>query len=154
MSEPLATSISRSASKLVALGEQRGTGAALDYSRASLTIVEQMAAEAIQWRATLSADQFRNLAQNMGCYLLEVGRHEFGGQYLWHEPRHQPVLVVGEPSFHLAFMRAIRLLRRTDEAGRPKGGLLILSAGGWIGRCPLRRNLACDRQRWLASKGE
>ena len=104
MSEPLVTSIPRFAAKLVELCEQRGTGAVLDFSRGSLTIVEEMTEEAARWISTLPPDQLTNLVQNIGCYLLEVGRREFGGHYLWHEPRDQPVLVVGEPAYHVALM--------------------------------------------------
>ncbi len=112
MSEPLLTSISRSAAKLLELCEQRGTGAVLYFSRDSLTIVEEMAEEAAAWRSTLSPDQLTNLVQDVGCYLLEVGRREFDGQYLWHEPRHQPVPVVGEPAFHVALMTWDKVRRR------------------------------------------
>jgi hypothetical protein len=104
MSEPLVTSILRSATKLVEFCGQRGTGAVLDFSQASLTIVEEMADEAAQWITTLPPNQLTNLVQDIGCYLLEVGRREFGGEYLWHEPRDQPVLVVGEPAYHVALM--------------------------------------------------
>lgn len=104
MSEQLATSISRSAANLIELCEQRGTGGVLDFSCKSLSVVETMAEEAAQWRSTLSPDQLTNLAQNIGCYLLVVGRLEFGGSYLWHDLRDQPVLVVGEPAYHIALM--------------------------------------------------
>ncbi len=104
MSESLLASISRSAAKLVELHGHRGTGGVLDLSPASLTLVEDMAGEAAQWSSTLSPDQLTTLVQDIGCYLLEVGRREFGGVYSWHEPRDQPVLVVGEPAFHVAFM--------------------------------------------------
>lgn len=104
MSEQLANSISHSAAKLVELCEECGTGDVLDFSCESLTIVETMAEEAAQWRSTLSPEQLTNLAQNIGCYLLEVGRREFGGNYLWHDPREQPMLVVGEPTYHVALM--------------------------------------------------
>jgi hypothetical protein len=33
-----------------------------------------------------------------------VGRREFGGRYLWHDERDQPVLVVGEPNFRVAMI--------------------------------------------------
>ncbi|MCJ2142216.1 hypothetical protein [Methylobacterium sp. E-066] len=104
MSEPLVMSISRSATKPVDLCEKRGTGAVLDFSQASLIIVEEMADEASRWEPKLTTDKFTNLVQNIGCYLLEVGRREFGGGYLWHNSRDQPVLVVGEPIYHVALM--------------------------------------------------
>ena len=104
MSEPLATPISRSAAKLVEFCEQRGTGAVLDFSQASLTVVEEMSDESAPWNSTLPPDQLTTLVQAIGCYLLEIGRREFGGQYLWHDVHDQPVLVVGEPTYHVALM--------------------------------------------------
>lgn len=47
MSEPFATSVSRSAGKLVAFRGHRA-GAVLDFSRASLAAVAEMADEAAQ----------------------------------------------------------------------------------------------------------
>ena len=78
MSEPLVISISRPAAKLVEPYEQRGAGAVLDFSRASLTIVEEIAREAAQWSSTLSPGRLMNLLQNIGLYLLETGRREHG----------------------------------------------------------------------------
>ena len=100
----LADSVSSSAARLVELCGHRGTGAALDYSQASLAVVEEMADEAARCAATLSPDQVTGLVQDMGCYILEVGRREFGGEYRWHDERDQPVLVVGEPAFHVAMI--------------------------------------------------
>ncbi|MER2248345.1 hypothetical protein ABS772_00315 [Methylorubrum podarium] len=104
MAERLEATVARSAAKLVELGAGRGTSVALDYSQASLTTLEEMAEEAACWAATLTPGQIDGLVQQAGCYLLEVGRREFGGEYRWHEERDQPVLVVGEPDFHVALM--------------------------------------------------
>ncbi|WP_338663563.1 hypothetical protein VQH23_00045 [Pararoseomonas sp. SCSIO 73927] len=104
MAEDLAASIARSAAKLVALSRQRGGGAPLDFTPASLETVEEMAGEAAHWATELTPAEITGLVQDFGCYLLEVGRAEFGGAYLWHEARDQPVLVVGEPAFHVALM--------------------------------------------------
>ena len=53
----------------------------------------------------------RQLAQDFGCYLLEVARRKYGGNYSWH-PCEQPVLVVGEPAFHVAIMSWDKLIGR------------------------------------------
>ncbi|CAO4155461.1 hypothetical protein LPLAFNJD_LOCUS4450 [Methylorubrum aminovorans] len=104
MAERLEVTVPRSASKLVELGASRATSVALDYSQASLTTLEEMAEEAARWAATLTPGQIGALVQQAGCYLLEVAQREFGGEYRWHEERDQPVLVVGEPDFHVALM--------------------------------------------------
>jgi hypothetical protein len=95
--------IARSAEKAVAMCEGRG-GCSLDYSEASLTVVDDMLAEASHWLRDLSPEQVTTLVQDLGCYVLEVGRREFGGRFQWHEGRDQPVLVVGEPTFRVAML--------------------------------------------------
>jgi hypothetical protein len=95
--------IVRSAEKAVSMGEERGSGQ-LDYSMASLAVVEDILAEVNQWSAELTEEDITTLVQDFGCYILEVGRREFGGRYLWYEDRDQPVLVVGEPVFRIAII--------------------------------------------------
>jgi hypothetical protein len=77
---------------------------ALDYSRVSLEAIEAALAEASQYHCELSPEQIRTLVQELGCYVLEVARREFGGKYLWHDKLEQPVLVVGEPAKHMAIV--------------------------------------------------
>lgn len=95
--------ITQAAEKAVALCASRGQGV-LDYSEASIGVVEEMLAEAADWGAELTPDQLTTLVQDFGCYILEVGRREFGGRYLWHDNRDQPVLVVGEPEFRVTMI--------------------------------------------------
>jgi hypothetical protein len=76
----------------------------LDYSEASLARVEDMLAEIAGFATALTADQITTLVQDFGCYVMEVGRREFGGQYYWFAQRDQPVLVVGEPAFRVAML--------------------------------------------------
>lgn len=79
-------------------------GGELDFTEASLAIVEEMLDEAAQYASDLSPGQLTGLAQQFGSYILEVGRREFGGRYLWHDQRDQPVLVVGEPKYRIAII--------------------------------------------------
>jgi hypothetical protein len=99
----LETEISEMAAQAAAIVKDR-TGEAPDYSEASLGIVEELLDEASLHFAALPEDQALMLVQSFGCYLLEVGRRTFGGSYLWFEERDQPVLVVGEPNFHVAMI--------------------------------------------------
>ncbi|MFT3879347.1 MAG: hypothetical protein QM703_06780 [Gemmatales bacterium] len=92
-----------SAQKAVALCNSR-SGDEVDFTEPSLSIVEEMLAEAAQYASDLSAGQLLGLVQQFGCYILEVGRREFGGRYLWHDQRDQPILVVGEPKFRIAII--------------------------------------------------
>ena len=95
--------ITRAAGKAVAMSEDRG-GGQLDYSEASLTVVEELVIEAGRWLAEMTPEQVSTAVEDFGCYVLEVARREFGGRYQWYDGRHQPVLVVGEPTFHVAMM--------------------------------------------------
>src|SRR5262245_52580541 len=101
--DELPDQIARSATKAVAMSGGR-PGGELDYTEASLTVVEEMLGEAGQWLSELTPEQFTTLAQDFGCYILEVGRRQFGGHYEWHDGQDQPVLVVGEPTFRVALI--------------------------------------------------
>ncbi len=80
-------------------------GSPLDYSEASLALVEETLAEAAGWDDDeLTPEQLQNFARSLGCYVLEVARREFGGRYCWFEQRDAPVLVVGEPAFRVALL--------------------------------------------------
>lgn len=78
--------------------------AGLDFSEASLDVVEEMLAEAAGFVDGMTDEQVVNIAQQMGCYVLEVGRRTHGGRYVWHEGRGAPVLLVGEPDFRVAML--------------------------------------------------
>ena len=95
--------VARLAGEAVLMVKDR-TGEAPDFSEQSLGVIEDTLDEASKYFAALSEDQALQLVQYFGCYLLEVARHQFGGSYLWHEQRDQPVLVVGEPKFHMAII--------------------------------------------------
>jgi len=72
----------------------------MDYSGASLQAVEELLAEASQ--QPLRAEARDAIVELLGCYILEVAFREFGGKWSWYEERQQPVLIVGEPEFHVA----------------------------------------------------
>jgi hypothetical protein len=91
------------------------TGEILDFSEASLGVIEETLDEASLYFPQLPEDQARRLVQCFGCYLLEVCRRTFGGSYLWYQERHQPILVVGEPTFHIA------IITWDKVRGRPGG---------------------------------
>ncbi len=81
---------------------QGRAGGRLDYSPASLQAVEEMLAEASS--QALRPEAREALIELLGCYILEVGFREFGGKWSWFEERKQPVLIVGEPEFHVAMI--------------------------------------------------
>ncbi len=75
-----------------------------------------MLAEASDYASDMSDGQIEGLTRLLGCYLLEVGRREFGGRYCWHGD--QPVLVVGEPEWRVAMIAFDKIKGRLlgDEA--------------------------------------
>ena len=95
--------ISRSAEEAVAMCESRN-GGGLDYSEASLGIVDAMLEESAGWAESLTPGQINTLVRDFGRYVLEVGRREFGGSYQWYDERDQPVLVVNEPVCRVALL--------------------------------------------------
>src|SRR5262245_41920191 len=99
----------------------------LDFSHASLQIVEDMLAEAATYASGLSVSQNEELRQSFGCYILEVGRRQFGGRYFWHDQYDAPVLVVGEPLFHVAMVSWPRVALRLN--GDPADNIPFFYAG-------------------------
>ena len=83
---------------------QARAGGRLDFSVASLKAVDEMLVEVSAFVAELDEGIVTDVVQQLGCYVLEVGRRAFGGEYFWHEEGEQPILVVGEPEAHVALM--------------------------------------------------
>jgi len=76
----------------------------LDYSASSLGLIEEMLEEAAHHRSDLKTETIEALVELIGCYILEVGYREHGGKFAWYEKRKQPVLILGEPAFHVAMI--------------------------------------------------
>src|SRR5437763_223431 len=95
--------IARMASDAVSMSETRG-GRELDYTEASLVIVEQMLDESASYVDDMTPEQSDLLVHTFGCYIIEVAHREFGGTYYWDDKRDQPILVVGEPKFHVSIL--------------------------------------------------
>jgi hypothetical protein len=97
---------------------QARAGGRLDYSVASLEAVDEMLAEVSEYVGELAEEVVTGLVQQVGCYVLEVGRKAFGGQYFWHDEGEQPILVVGEPEAHIAIMTWSKVVgRMTGDLG-------------------------------------
>jgi hypothetical protein len=89
------------AGRAVATFHDRSNGG-LDYSENSLSIVEEMLAEASDYVSEMPPSQVSELVRLLGCYVLEVARATHGGEYAWIDDTRGPVLVVGEPQTHIA----------------------------------------------------
>jgi hypothetical protein len=105
------------AERAVAALQERAAGR-LDWSVDSLKVVDEMLVEVAEYVADLDEAVVTNLVQQLGCYVLEVGRRAYGGEYFWHEEGEQPILVVGEPEAHVALMTWSKVTGRiTGDAG-------------------------------------
>lgn len=109
--DELLEQIASAAAKAVELSEAMKLGV-LDYSESSLTILDEMAEEVSDYFDDMPPEQRETASQDFGCYILEVGRRQFGGRYAWFEQRDQPVLVVGEPDFRVAMITWDKALGR------------------------------------------
>jgi hypothetical protein len=97
---------------------QERAGGRLDWSVASLKVVDEMLVEVSGYVADLDEAVVTSLVQQLGCYVLEVGRRAYGGAYFWHPEGEQPILVVGEPEAHVALMAWSKVTGRiTGDAG-------------------------------------
>jgi hypothetical protein len=76
----------------------------LDFTEQSLRSVDELLAQFAAARGEYSEKDLVTIERLVGCYILEVGRRTFGGAYRWFDQRKQPVLVVGEPTFHVAMI--------------------------------------------------
>lgn len=66
----------------------------LDYTDESLEVVEEMLAEAAAHGTRMSDEAVLRLAQDVGCYILEVARRNHGGTLRWDNARNEPSVVV------------------------------------------------------------
>jgi len=89
------------AKRAVTTFHERSNGG-MDFSEHSLSIVEEMLAEASDYVGEMPPSQVSGLVQLLGCYVLEVARAAYGGEYAWIDEARGPVLVVGEPDTHIA----------------------------------------------------
>ena len=97
---------------------QARAGGRLDYSVASLAVVDEILVDVSGYVADLDEAVVTGLVQQLGCYVLEVGRQAFGGEYFWHDEGEQPILVVGEPEAHVALMTWSKVVGRlTGDVG-------------------------------------
>ena len=104
----------RVASAIPALLDGHPVGAA-DYSPESLRVIEAVLEEAGPYWSELPEGELNALVQQFGCYVLEVAHHQFGGEYRWHAEMGQPVLVLGEPTRHIAIATWAKVRRRLKD---------------------------------------
>ncbi len=71
----------------------------LDYSVESLAEIDEMLDGLGKRREELKKEAFFDLYSMTGCYVFEVARRNYGGEYFWIEEEQQPGLAAGHPDF-------------------------------------------------------
>ncbi|MFC0682546.1 hypothetical protein ACFFGH_32345 [Lysobacter korlensis] len=101
MASDVQTEVGRLADEAIGMLQDRAEGL-LDFSPASLHVVEEILEEASRFRDELPEAQITAITQRVGCYILEIAHRQFGGQFFWHQDLGAPILVTGEPKKHVA----------------------------------------------------
>jgi len=71
----------------------------LDYSVESLNEVDEMLDGLGKRREEFKEEAFFDLYSMTGCYVFEVARRNYGGEYFWIQEEQQPGLGAGHPDF-------------------------------------------------------
>ena len=71
----------------------------LDYSVESLEEIDEMLGGLGKRRDELKEEAFFDLYSMTGCYVFEVARRNYGGEYFWIPEEQQPGLAAGHPDF-------------------------------------------------------
>jgi len=87
-----------------------------DYTQASLVVVEELLHEASDFYENMSAERQDQIVEQVGAYIFEVARRNFGGRYFWYDAGDQPILLTGLPVFEIS------LLAYDKVRGRLKNG--------------------------------
>ncbi len=98
-------------------------------TEADLPAVDAALDDASRFRDALPADVKEGLVRDFGCLVLELGRRAHGGRYAWLDASAEPVLVVGEPSRHIAIATWGKVRGRLD--GDTADSVTFLY-GGWV----------------------
>ncbi|MFD1175935.1 hypothetical protein ACFQ3W_06390 [Paenibacillus puldeungensis] len=73
-----------------------------DFSVESLKGVDDLLDEISDFE--IDEDHLESISSMVGCYIFEVARRNYGGQYYWIQETEQPVLVTGQPDFSVSIL--------------------------------------------------
>lgn len=76
----------------------------LDFSVESLTAVDELLEEVHEFSCDLDDIVIENLSNEIGFYIFEVARRNFGGTYYWYDKLNQPILVTGQPEYEVSLL--------------------------------------------------
>lgn len=86
-------------------------GSGLDYSEASLQIIDEILQDFYLQRAILPEELFHLVA----AYVFEVTRRHYGGFYLSGDAKNPYAIMLGEPDFQLAVFFMDKIRRRASN---------------------------------------
>ena len=75
-----------------------------DYSIASLTVIDELLQEASDFYENMPPKRQDQIVAQIGAYVFEVARRNFGGRYFWYDAGNQPILVTGLPDFEISLL--------------------------------------------------
>ena len=87
-----------------------------DYSIESLKPLDELIERFSEDQYLLKEDERQDFIRNVGFYIFEVARRNFGGEYFWYDHLEQPNFVTGLPDFQVS------LLAFEKVKGRLKNG--------------------------------
>lgn len=87
----------------------------LDFSVNSLIAVDELLEEASDFYIDMNENQRKNIITNVGSYIFEVARTNFGGKYFWYDKLEQPILVTGQPEFEMSLLAFEKVKGRLEN---------------------------------------
>ncbi len=80
----------------------KGRFPGLDLTVKSLTVIDEILEEASDVIDSIPEPSKKQLIEQIGAYIFEVARSNFGGKYYWYDKLDQPILVTGQPDFEIS----------------------------------------------------
>lgn len=111
--DPFTQAMIELAAECVDFFETRFDG--FDYSVASLEVIEELLQEASDYLPDMPSERVDQIVEQVGAYVFEVARRNFGGMYLWYDAREQPILVTGMPEFEISLLAYDKVRGRLEN---------------------------------------
>jgi hypothetical protein len=86
-----------------------------DYSVASLAVIDELLEEASDFFEDMDSERQDQIVEQIGAYIFEVARRNFGGRYFWYDARNQPILVTGLPDFEISLLAYDKVRGRLEN---------------------------------------
>ena len=111
--DPFTQAMVELAAECVDFFETRFEG--FDYSVASLAVIDELLQEASDYLPGMAVERVDQIVEQVGAYVFEVARRNFGGIYLWYDAREQPLLVTGLPEFEISLLAYDKVRGRLEN---------------------------------------